>query len=166
MIHRPHVWRHLDQLASRDLRISLVFLAPMFSPLDETCGLCLVFELFLLSVTGGNAHTEARLRGWQDQVAEPLDINVLILSFPLPPLLCTVGIVHYSVDELHTWHLDNLLDSLDQGDLSVCHYRSCGHWMSNVSIRDLGCGLHVLCDREGLYCEICSRNDVVVELLP
>ena len=32
----PHVWLHLDELASRDLRVSLVFLAPVFSPLDET----------------------------------------------------------------------------------------------------------------------------------
>ena len=41
------------------------------------------FELFILSVsfiptfvTGGNARTEARLRGWQDQVLEPLVVRL------------------------------------------------------------------------------------------
>ena len=93
---------------------------------------------------------KARLRGWQDQVLEPLVIRLDIKIELFPTLKARLGfhgkspllrpqkhlgllrlnvecfplhdrgIIHHSVDKLHTWYLDNLLDSLDQGDLSVC----------------------------------------------
>ena len=73
--------------------------------------------------------------------------------------------VNHLVDELNLRYLCHLLDSLDHWDLCVRHC-PCGHWSranngrswspardnrSSMSIRGLGCGLHVLRTKSGLH---------------
>ena len=137
-----HVWRHLDRLVSWALHVSLVHLVLALSPLDET-STHLLFFLLLLSLTFHATSTRA-------------DGHL-----PLPDHRNA----DHLVDELNLQYLYHLLDSLDEGDPSVRNC-PCGHWSrasngrswshaldnkSAMSIRGLGCALHVLRMKSQLY---------------